>query len=102
MVAAAAPTAAGAMTIGVGAMPIAAGAMTIGVGAWATGPACMGAFAGAAASATTGAAAWAVLTPTELAEMFNAVVCKPATDTYRPHTRTYVARKYVYLSWPRG
>ena len=75
--------------------PAAAGAMATGAGAWATGPACMGAWAGMAAAATTGAAAGAVLTPTELPEMTNAVVCKPATDTHQQPGPIHVACRCV-------
>ena len=80
----------------------AAGAMTTGAGAWGTGPACMGAWAscpacmgawadcpacvggwaGAATSAATGAAAWAVLAPTEVPEIISVDVCKPATHMH--------------------
>lgn len=60
-----------------------AGAMLTGVGAWATCPACMGAWAGAATSATTGAAAWAMLAPTEVPEMFSVDVCKPAAQMHQ-------------------
>ncbi len=92
MVAATAPTAAGAMT---------AGAMLTGAGAWATCPVCMGAWAGAwagaATSATTGAAAWAVLAPTEVPEMFNVDVCKPAAQMHQHEEQAPESQKCVRL-----
>ena len=89
------------------AAPVAAGVMTTGVDAWGACPACMGAWAGAATSATCGAAAWGVLAPTEVPEIASAVVCRPAAHmdchkaiyeglaSVRPHTKKAIGQERV-------